>query len=53
LLAQGVVTAASQLEEIGRAGSVAGCKEILVSLEEELRKLEAALGEFEKEFARA
>jgi CheY-like chemotaxis protein len=53
LLAQGVVTAASQLEEFGRAGSVAGCKEILVSLEVELRKLEAALGEFEKEFARA
>ena len=53
LLAQGVVTMASQLEEIGRAGSVAGCKEILVSLEEELRKLEAALREFEKEFARA
>jgi len=53
LLAQGVVVAASKLEEIGRAGSLAGSKEVLVSLEEELEKLETALGEFEKEYARA
>ena len=53
LLAQGVVEAASKLEEIGRAGSVAGSKEALAPLEEELRKLEMALGEFEKEYARA
>jgi PAS domain S-box-containing protein len=53
LLAQGVMEAALKLEEIGRAGSVAGSKEALVSLEEELRKLESALGEFEKEYARS
>jgi two-component system, sensor histidine kinase and response regulator len=52
LLAQGVMEAASKLEEIGRAGSVAGSKEALVSLEGELGKLESALGEFEKEYAR-
>jgi hypothetical protein len=40
------------MEEIGRAGSVAGSKEILVTLEEELEKLQFALGEFEKEYAR-
>jgi PAS domain S-box-containing protein len=53
LLAQGVVEAASKLEEIGRVGSVAGSKEALVSLEEELGKLQSALGEFEKEYARS
>jgi PAS domain S-box-containing protein len=53
LLAQGVVEAASKLEEIGRASSVAGSKEALVSLEEELGKLQLALGEFEKEYARS
>jgi hypothetical protein len=41
------------LEEIGRAGSVAGAKELLGTLEEELGKLQHALGEFEKVFARA
>src|SRR5271169_3467243 len=40
LLAQGVMEAASKLEEIGRVGSVAGSKEALVLLEEELQKLE-------------
>ncbi len=53
LLAEGVVGAASKLEEIGRSGSVAGAKELLGSLEEELGKLQHALGEFEKVFARA
>jgi two-component system sensor histidine kinase/response regulator len=53
LLAQGVVEAASRLEEIGRAGSVAGSKKTLASLEKELGKLELALGEFEKEYSRA
>ena len=53
LLAQGVVEAASKLEEIGRAGTVAGSKEALASLEEELGKLQLALGEFEKEYARS
>jgi CheY-like chemotaxis protein len=53
LLAQGVVGAASRLEEIGRGGSVDGSKEALILLEEELRKLELALGQFEKEYARA
>jgi CheY-like chemotaxis protein len=52
LLAQGVVEAASKLEEIGRAGSVAGSKEALASLEAELGKLQSALGAFEKEYAR-
>jgi HPt (histidine-containing phosphotransfer) domain-containing protein len=51
LLAQGVMEAASRLEEIGRAGSVAGSKEALVKLEEELTKLQVALREFEKEYA--
>jgi len=53
LLAQGVVGAASRLEEIGRGGSVDGSEEALTLLEEELRKLELALGQFEKEYARA
>jgi CheY-like chemotaxis protein len=53
LLAHGVVEAASKLEEIGRAGSVAGSKEAVVSLEEELGKLQSALGEFQKEYARS
>jgi PAS domain S-box-containing protein len=53
LLAQGVVEAASKLEEIGRAGSVDGAKEAFVLLEEELAKLQLALGEFEKEYARS
>jgi PAS domain S-box-containing protein len=53
LLAQGVVGAASRLEEIGRGGSVDGSREALASLEEELRKLELALAQFEKEYARA
>jgi PAS domain S-box-containing protein len=52
LLAQGVVDAAFRLEGIGRAGSVDGSKEALVSLEVELGKLKLALGEFEKEYAR-
>jgi CheY-like chemotaxis protein len=52
LFAQGVVQSASKLEEIGRLGSVAGSKEVLPTLEEELGKLEKALGEFEKEYAR-
>jgi HPt (histidine-containing phosphotransfer) domain-containing protein len=53
VLAQGVMEAALKLEEMGRSGSVAGSSEALVSLEEELRKLESALGEFEKEYARS
>jgi CheY-like chemotaxis protein len=53
LLAQGVVEAAAKLEEIGRSGSVAGSKEALVSLEEELGKLQLALGEFEREYAKS
>ncbi|HEV7967150.1 MAG TPA: PAS domain S-box protein [Candidatus Acidoferrales bacterium] len=53
LLAQGVVGAASRLEEIGKVGSLAGSKEALVSLEVELGKLALALAEFEKEYARS
>jgi PAS domain S-box-containing protein len=53
LLAAGVVAAASKLEEIGRAGSVAGSKEAFALLEVELKKLQLALGEFEKEYARS
>jgi PAS domain S-box-containing protein len=53
LLAQGVVEAASKLEEIARVGSLAGSKEALVSLEEELGKLQLALGDFQKEYARS
>jgi len=53
LLAHGVVAAASKLEEIGNAGSLAGAKELLASLEEELGKLSSALTEFEKEYAQA
>jgi CheY-like chemotaxis protein len=53
LLAQGVVNAAGKLEEIGRAGYVAGSQQGLVLLEEELQKLQSALGEFEKEYARS
>jgi PAS domain S-box-containing protein len=53
LLAQGVVGAASKLEEIGRGGSVDGAKDAFATLEEEVRKLELALGQFEKEYAQA
>jgi PAS domain S-box-containing protein len=52
LFARGVVQSASQLEEIGRVGSVPGSEDGLAALEEELGKLEMALGKFEKEFAR-
>ena len=52
LLAQGVVEAASKLEDIGRAGSIAESDEALVSLEAELWKLQVALREFEKDYAR-
>jgi PAS domain S-box-containing protein len=52
LLAQGVVEAASKLEDIGRAGSIAESDEALVSLEAELWKLQMALREFEKDYAR-
>jgi two-component system, sensor histidine kinase and response regulator len=51
LLATGVVQASSDLEEMGRAGSLAGSQEALQSVEEEISKLERALSEFEKEFA--
>jgi CheY-like chemotaxis protein len=50
LLAADVMEAASRLEEMGRARSLAGSAEALQSLEEELSKLQLALGEFEKEF---
>jgi PAS domain S-box-containing protein len=53
LLAQGVVQAASKLEEIGRAGSISGSKKALASLDLELAKLKLALGEFEREYARS
>jgi PAS domain S-box-containing protein len=53
LLAQGVVQAASKLEEIGRAGTIGGSKKALISLDSELAKLNLALGEFEKEYARS
>ncbi|HEY2646734.1 MAG TPA: ATP-binding protein [Candidatus Acidoferrales bacterium] len=53
LLARGVMDAAGKLEQIGRDGSVEGSIEALVTLEEELGKLQTALGEFEKECASA
>jgi PAS domain S-box-containing protein len=53
LLAKGVVDAASKLEEIGRAGYVAGAQQGLVILEGELGKLQSALGEFEKAYAQS
>jgi CheY-like chemotaxis protein len=53
LLARSVVDAATKLEEIGRAGAFAGSAGALQSLEAEILKLQAALGEFEKEYARS
>jgi PAS domain S-box-containing protein len=53
LLAQGVVEAASKLEDIGRAGSPRGSQAALVSLEEEFGKLQSALAGLEKEYARS
>jgi CheY-like chemotaxis protein len=53
LLAEGVVQAASKMEEIARAGSVAGAKEAFATLEVELGKLQVALSEVEKEYARS
>jgi PAS domain S-box-containing protein len=53
LLAQGVVDAASKLEDLGRAGSAAPSEEMLRSLEEELGKLQQALSEMEKEYAQS
>lgn len=52
LLARSVMDAAGKLEEIGRAGSFAGSAGALQGLETEVLKLQAALGEFEKEYAR-
>jgi HPt (histidine-containing phosphotransfer) domain-containing protein len=51
LLASDVMKTASQLEEMGKAGSLAGANEALQSLEAELTKLRLALAEVEKEFA--
>jgi PAS domain S-box-containing protein len=53
LLARGVMDAGYKLEQIGRSGSVEGSVEALVLLEDELGKLQMALGEFEKECASA
>jgi len=52
LLAHSVVETASQLEDMARAGSLAGSKEVLATLEEELGKLQQALAEIEKEYAK-
>jgi PAS domain S-box-containing protein len=52
LLARGVVDTAAKLEEIGRTASFAGSAGALKSLEAEILKLQATLGEFEKEYAR-
>jgi len=53
LLARRVMEAAARIEEIGRAGSTSVPKEDLASLENELAKLQTALGEFEKDYARS
>jgi PAS domain S-box-containing protein len=53
LLARSVMDAAGKLEEIGRAGSFAGSAGALQSLETEVLKLQAALGEFEKEYTQS
>jgi CheY-like chemotaxis protein len=53
LHASGAMEMAAQLEEMGRAGSLAGSREALLSLEVEIAKLRLALGEFEKEFAQS
>jgi PAS domain S-box-containing protein len=53
LLAGGVVEAALQLEMMGRAGTFNRSGEALQALEEEIVKLQNALGEFEKEHARS
>ena len=53
LVAWGVVDAAGELEEIGRSGGFEGAGVALQSLEAEVLKLQAALGEFEKEHARS
>ncbi len=53
LLARSVMEAAARIEEIGRAGSTSVPKEDLASLENELAKLQTALGEFEKDYARS
>ncbi len=51
LLGQGVMEAASRLEEIGRTGSVAGSEEVMELLDQEVEKFQRALGEFEREYA--
>jgi CheY-like chemotaxis protein len=53
LLASGVMEKASRLEEMGRAGSLGGSNEALISAEEEIAKLQFALREFENEFAQS
>jgi CheY-like chemotaxis protein len=53
LLAHAVVEAASKLEEIGRTGSVTGSNNALALLEEELGKLQLALGYLEREYAQS
>jgi len=52
LMAETTVELASRLEEIGRAGSIAGSAQALAMLEVELGKLQASLAELEREYAR-
>jgi CheY-like chemotaxis protein len=52
LMAEATVELASKLEGIGRAGSTAGSAQALALLEVELAKLQLALAELDKEYAR-
>jgi two-component system, sensor histidine kinase and response regulator len=52
LLARRVRETSSILEEMGGAGSLEGAEETLITLEEELERLQLELREFEKEHSR-
>ena len=53
LFAQGSVDAALKLEELGRSGSIEGAKDFLAMLESEISRLQLALKDIEKEYAKS
>jgi two-component system sensor histidine kinase/response regulator len=53
LFAQESVEAALKLEELGRSGSANGAKELLAALESEISRLQLALKDIDKEYAKS
>ncbi|MBZ5642413.1 MAG: response regulator [Acidobacteriia bacterium] len=53
LFAQGSVEASLKLEELGRSGSTDGAREMLAVLESEISRLQLALRDIDKEYAKS